>query len=339
MTSEAPPFWWESPDWRAFLLTPAAALYGFIAERRLNNAKPQKIDLPVMCVGNLTVGGGGKTPAVLALMLHARKLGLSPGILSRGYGGVEKGPHLVNSAEDSAREVGDEPLLLSFHAPVAVARNRLAGAQLLQRQGCNFIIMDDGFQSARLHADCNLVVVDSRRGIGNGHVIPAGPLRAPLVAQMRKMDALLVVGSSDRSELVVRAAARAGKPVFGADIKWEDSPGVTGKRFLAFAGIADPDKFFDTLQASGAWVSLARSFPDHYSYTDEDMRELIQTAEAGDLTLVTTEKDAVRFLNGTRTSLEMADKTMVFQIELRFAESNTASQLIQGTIDRFRSRS
>ena len=339
MTSETPPFWWESADWRALLLTPFSAVYGFAAEWRLTSAKSPKIDLPVLCVGNFTVGGGGKTPTVLALAKHALDMGLKPGILTRGYGGTEKGPHLVDEAKDSADHVGDEPLLMSFTAPVVVARNRLKGAELLKRHGCDLIIMDDGFQSARLHADCNLLVVDARRGIGNGHVIPAGPLRAPLLAQMRKTDALLVIGKSDRAEPVVRAAARAAKPVFAAEIKWDDEATIKGRRFLAFAGLADPDKFFDTLQSSGAWVSLTRSFPDHYHYSDEDIQELMQTAETGGLTLVTTEKDAVRFVRGTAAALRLADTTMVFQIEIAFDEENTASQLIQGTLDRFRLRS
>jgi tetraacyldisaccharide 4'-kinase len=339
MTSEAPVFWWERPDWRAFLLSPFAAIYGAVAENRLLKASSPQIDLPVICVGNLTVGGGGKTPTVVALVNHAQKLGLKPGIITRGYGGHEKGPHIVDNAHDSARHVGDEPLLLSYHARVAVGKNRLASAKLLKSKGCNFIIMDDGFQSARLHADCNLIVVDSRRGIGNGHVIPAGPLRAPLTAQMRKTDALLVIGKGDQAEWVIRAAARAGKPVFEASFKWEEAATVRGKRFLAFAGIADPDKFFDTLQESGAWVSLSRSFPDHYHYTDEDMAELMQTAETADLTLVTTEKDAVRFVRGTEMAQKMADRTMVFQIELGFEETTSASQIVQGTIDRFRQRS
>ncbi len=338
MTSEAPPFWWESADWRALLLAPFSALYGFAAEKRLLGAKSPKIDLPVLCVGNFTVGGGGKTPTVLALAKHAAAMGLKPGILTRGYGGTEKGPHLVDETKDSADHVGDEPLLMAFTAPVAVSRNRLKGAELLKRHGCDLIIMDDGFQSARLHADCNLLVVDARRGIGNGHVIPAGPLRAPLLAQMRKTDALLVIGGSDRAEPVVRAAARAAKPMFAARIKWDDEATIRGRRFLAFAGLADPDKFFDTLQESGAWVSLTRSFPDHYHYSDDDIQELMQTAESGGLTLVTTEKDAVRFVRGSAAAQRLADSTMVFQIEIAFDEENTASQLLQGTLDRFRLR-
>jgi tetraacyldisaccharide 4'-kinase len=339
MTSEAPPFWWENADWRALLLTPFSAIYGFAAEKRLLGAKSPKIDLPVLCVGNFTVGGGGKTPTVMALAKHAIAMGLKPGILTRGYGGTEKGPHLVDSAKDSADHVGDEPLLMSFSAPVVVARNRLKGAELLKRHGCDLVIMDDGFQSARLHADCNLLVVDARRGIGNGHVIPAGPLRAPLLAQMRKTDALLVIGQADRAEPVVRAAARAAKPVFEAQIKWDDEATIKGRRFLAFAGLADPDKFFDTLQSSGAWVSLTRSFPDHYHYSDDDIQELMQTAETGGLTLVTTEKDAVRFVRGTAAAQKLADSTMVFQIEIAFDGENDAAQLIQGTLDRFRLRS
>jgi tetraacyldisaccharide 4'-kinase len=339
MTSEAPPFWWESADWRALLLTPFSAAYGFAAEKRLLGANSPKIDLPVLCVGNFTIGGGGKTPTVLALARHAASMGLKPGILTRGYGGSVKGPHMVDETSDSAGHVGDEPLLIAFTAPVCVSRNRLKGAGLLKRHGCDFIIMDDGFQSARLYADCNLLVVDARRGIGNGHVIPAGPLRAPLLAQMRKTDALLVIGKSDRSEPVVRAAARAAKPVFGAQIRWDDEATIKGRRFLAFAGLADPDKFFDTLQASGAWVSLTRSFPDHYHYSDEDIKELMHTAETGGLTLVTTEKDAVRFVRGSAAAQKLADSTMVFQIEIAFEEENTASQLIQGTLDRFKLRS
>jgi tetraacyldisaccharide 4'-kinase len=190
-----------------------------------------------------------------------------------------------------------------------------------------------------LHADCNLLVVDARRGIGNGHVIPAGPLRAPLLAQMRKTDALLVIGESERAGPVIRAAARAAKPVFEARIKWDEEATIKGRRFLAFAGLADPDKFFDTLQSSGAWVSLTRSFPDHYHYSDDDIQELMQTAETGHLTLVTTEKDAVRFVRGTAAAQKLADSTMVFQIEIAFDSENDAAQLIQGTLDRFRLRS
>ncbi|MGL4487994.1 MAG: tetraacyldisaccharide 4'-kinase, partial [Rhizobiaceae bacterium] len=150
MASEAPPFWWEKADWRAALLWPLSKLYGMAAVRRMDKATPPAVNLPVMCIGNLTVGGGGKTPTAIAIAQAATKMKLKPGIVSRGYRGSAKGVHLVDSHQDLARHVGDEPLLISNYAPIVVSVDRLAGAMKLQEQGCNFIIMDDGFQSMRL---------------------------------------------------------------------------------------------------------------------------------------------------------------------------------------------
>jgi tetraacyldisaccharide 4'-kinase len=185
LASEAPPFWWDKPDWRAFALSPASLAYGAVAGRQLRRGKRQKVDAPVLCVGNFTVGGSGKTPVAIALAQQAKAAGLKLGILSRGHGGSFVEPHVVDAAHDAARHVGDEPLLLAQHAPVAVSPNRIAGAALLvDRHGCDFLIMDDGFQSARIHMDYALMVVDARYGLGNGHVIPGGPLRARVADQL-----------------------------------------------------------------------------------------------------------------------------------------------------------
>jgi tetraacyldisaccharide 4'-kinase len=178
MTSEAPPFWWEPADWRAFLLSPFSGVYAAVAANRIKNAPREKMAVPVLCVGNFTVGGSGKTPVAIALAAKAKATGLRPGFLSRGYGGSFDKPQLVDAGRDSARHVGDEPLLLARHAPVAVARDRAAAARLLIDKGCDFLVMDDGFQSARIHFDYGLIVIDALRGTGNGHVIPGGPLRA-----------------------------------------------------------------------------------------------------------------------------------------------------------------
>ena len=212
MISEAPPFWWKKADWRPFLLYPFSAAYGAVARRRLIRAPREKVGAPVLCVGNLTVGGSGKTPVAIALAKRARKMGLVPGIVSRGHGGMVTHAHLVDPGHDSARHVGDEPLLLARAAAVAVTADRAAAARLLIEHGCDFIIMDDGFQSARIAMDYALIVVDARRGIGNGHVIPGGPMRAPLVAQMSHADGVLKLGEGDGAERVVRQAARAGRP-------------------------------------------------------------------------------------------------------------------------------
>ncbi|RVB67203.1 tetraacyldisaccharide 4'-kinase, partial [Mesorhizobium sp. M7A.F.Ca.CA.004.06.1.1] len=214
MASEAPPFWWEEPDWRVLALSPLSAIYAAAAGRGMRRAKREKIEAPVLCIGNFTVGGTGKTPVAIALAEQAKRMHLKPGFLSRGHGGSFAEPHVVDIDHDSARHVGDEPLLLAEHAPVAVTPNRAAGARLLlERHGCEFLIMDDGFQSARIHIDYALVVVDARYGIGNGRVIPGGPLRAKIVDQLVFTSGLLKMGEGTAADSVVRQAARAGLPI------------------------------------------------------------------------------------------------------------------------------
>ena len=338
MASEAPPFWWEKTDWRARVLTPVSALYGWVATRRMQSANPPAIDIPVVCVGNLTVGGGGKTPTSLAIAAAAKKMKLNPGILSRGYGGSNSGAKIVDAAHDLAKHVGDEPLLIAHYATVAVSPNRLAGAKLLKETGCDFIIMDDGFQSVRLVSDYNLVVVDARRGVGNGHVIPGGPLRAPVVPQLRRIDALLVSGSGDAASTIVRQAAKAAKPVYIAKAMPPKKLNLSGKRVLAFAGIADPEKFFESLAGTGATISLARTYPDHHQFADDELRELHQTAEAGDLILVTTEKDAMRLARGSETARSVLDATLVFKVEMVFDQVDVPTRIIEQTLENFRRR-
>ncbi|TIW80421.1 MAG: tetraacyldisaccharide 4'-kinase, partial [Mesorhizobium sp.] len=217
MATEAPPFWWEEPDWKVLALSPLSAVYALAAGRGMRRARREKIDAPVLCVGNFTVGGTGKTPVAIALAQQARRMQLKPGFLSRGHGGSFAEPHVVDISHDSARHVGDEPLLLAEHAPVAVTPNRAAGARLLlEKHGCDFLIMDDGFQSARIHIDYALVVVDARYGIGNGRVIPGGPLRAKIVDQLVFTSGLLKMGEGTAADAVVRRAARAGRPIFEA---------------------------------------------------------------------------------------------------------------------------
>jgi tetraacyldisaccharide 4'-kinase len=338
MASEAPPFWWEKPDWRAMLLSPVSAIYGKVASRRMDNAQPDLIDLPVLCVGNLTVGGGGKTPTSVAIANAAKKMKLKPGVVSRGYGGLNSGARIVDASHDLAKHVGDEPLLIAQHAPIAVSANRLAGAKLLQEQGVNFIILDDGFQSMRLKSDFNLVVVDARRGVGNGHVIPGGPLRAPVVPQLRHADAVLRIGDGDAADQIVRQAAKAGKTIYVAKTAPIRKMQLTGKRVLAFAGIADPDKFYETLTKSGAFISLARNWPDHHFFADDELEELYQTAAAGDLVLVTTEKDAMRLERGSAVARKVLDAALVFRIEIVFDQTDAPQRIIEATMENFRRR-
>ncbi|ATU92583.1 tetraacyldisaccharide 4'-kinase [Phyllobacterium zundukense] len=338
MTSEAPPFWWEKPDWRARALSPLSKIYGAVAGRRIRRAKPPAVQLPVLCIGNFTLGGAGKTPTSIAFAQAAVAAGLKPGIVSRGYGGAFSGLHRVDPDHDSARHVGDEPMLLARHAPVVVSANRLAGAVALQEAGCDFIIMDDGFQSARLHFDYALLVVDAGRGIGNGHVFPGGPLRAPLTDQLVRTDALLKIGTAAGADHVVRRAARAAKPIYEAVLKPKAVGELAGKRLLAFAGIGDPAKFFRTLEEAGGNVVQTRPFPDHHPYTDDDLGDLAKTADEQGLTLITTAKDQVRLLDGSSSAKEFAARALVLEIELVFSHQQTASRIIRETRERARAR-
>lgn len=340
MTSEAPPFWWQRPDWRAFALSPFSALYAALARRRLARAPREKVAAPVLCVGNLTVGGAGKTPVAIALCIAARERGLKPGFLSRGHGGGAGigGVHLVDPAHDRARHVGDEPLLLARHAPVAVARDRLAAARVLIERGCDFLILDDGFQSARLHFDYALIVVDARRGIGNGHVIPGGPLRAKLADQMPYADAVVAVGEGNGADRVIRMAARAGRRVFVARNRPLAGSGVEGRRVLAFAGIGDPEKFFRTLAEAGAAVVHRRAFGDHHFYADDELADLAGRARAEGLVLATTAKDAVRISDNGEAARAVRLLLHVVEIDTVFDPETVPAGIVAATLEAWRAR-
>ncbi len=338
MASEAPPFWWERPDWRAYALYPLSAAYGAVARRRMVTARREPVELPVLCIGNFTVGGTGKTPVAIALARQAVEMGLKPGFLSRGHGGSFSGPHVVDLDHDGARHVGDEPLLLAEHAPVAVTPNRIAGARLLMDKGRDFLIMDDGFQSARIHIDYALLVVDARRGLGNGHVIPGGPMRAPLLDQLRLADALLKMGEGAAADTVVRMASRANKPVFEAVARPRDPARLAGRRFLAFAGIGHPEKFFDTVRGAGGEVVIAKPLPDHHLFTSDDIEDLTSLAAANGLELITTAKDAARLRHGTGAEQEFLKRLMVLEIDAVFELPHAPERIVEETLTAWRRR-
>lgn len=333
MTSEAPPFWWNRPDWRAYALWPLSSLYGTVAGYRMKRAVREKIDAPVLCVGNFTVGGTGKTPIAIALAKRARRMNLNPGFLSRGHGGSFAEPHIVDAHHDSARHVGDEPMLLARHAPVAVTPDRAAGARLLlEKHGCDFIIMDDGFQSARIHIDYALVVVDARFGLGNGHVIPGGPLRAKLYDQLLFADAILKMGEGSAADALVRRAARSGKPIFEARTRPRGRKAFAGKKLLAFAGIGHPEKFFATVEDAGGIVAQKRPFPDHHFYAEDELADLLSQASKAELGLVTTAKDAVR-LDRDRTPPGFMDRLGVLEIDAVFESDTMPERIIGQTLE------
>ncbi len=338
MTSEAPPFWWNArADLRAWLLYPFSAAYASVAARRLRTAPRRRVQAPVLCVGNFTVGGSGKTPVAIALAESARVRGRVPGFLSRGYGGGHGGTHLVDVQNDSARHVGDEPLLLAAYAHTAVSADRAAAAELLIGQGCDFLIMDDGFQSARVHIDYALIVVDAARGVGNGHVIPAGPLRARLVDQLGYMDGMVCMGDGEGADSVVRMAARAGQPIYHARAV-PRGPRLEGRSFLAFAGIGSPQRFFDSIAQAGGTVAVSRTFGDHHPYTVDEVRELTIQAEAEGLELITTAKDAARLRHGTSAMHDLLEKIAVLEIQTEFDPPGVPGQIVARTLEAWERR-
>ncbi len=323
-----PSFWWGEAAIAARLLAPAAAIYGAVAAARL--ARPgRRAGAPVVCIGNLTIGGAGKTPTALAIARMLRTAGERPAFLTRGYGGRKAGPLEVDPKRSRATDVGDEPLLLARAAPTFVARERVQGARLAVSADATVIVMDDGFQNPTLAKDFAVLAVDARRGIGNGRVIPAGPLRAPLDAQLRQADALVVIGSGGAAAAVVATAGALALPVFAGRLE-PDAAVVAAlgeSRVLAFAGIGDPGKFFATLADVGVSVAAKRSFADHHRYTHAEARRLCEEADREGLVLVTTEKDLAR-LSGDDEVAELAARANALPVRLVLADHDGFERLL-----------
>jgi tetraacyldisaccharide 4'-kinase len=278
--------------------------------------------IPVICVGNYHVGGAGKTPTVLALAKLLRELGETPVVLSRGYGGRLRGPVMVDPARHLASEIGDEPLMMSLAVPVAVARNRVDGVALAKSQRASVILMDDGFQNPSVAKDASLIVIDSERGLGNGRVLPAGPLRAPLKPQLARTDALVVVGDGKAGAEVAAAVSARGGQVFAAQLKPDEASlaALGGKRLLAFAGIGDPARFFRTLRGCGLEVVRERGFADHHVFSEGDLDTLQADARRDQLVLVTTEKDFARLRGGAEPPA-FGSEIAAFAVTLEFADA------------------
>ncbi|MBV9568987.1 MAG: tetraacyldisaccharide 4'-kinase, partial [Hyphomicrobiales bacterium] len=253
--------------------------------------------VPVLCVGNFSAGGTGKTPFAIELAQHLARMGERPAFLTRGYGGTTRAPLVVDANRHRALQVGDEALLLARHALTIVAKARDSGAKLAQAAGASVIVMDDGLQNSSLAKDLAVAMVDGETGLGNGLCLPAGPLRAPLAAQWPFVQALVTVGALGPSCLtLMREAARRGVPVLSG--KLVPDPGVAealrGQAVVAFAGIGRPEKFFDTLRAIGALLVAAHAFGDHHRFVAGELSALAAEARARDAILVTTEKDMMR---------------------------------------------
>lgn len=336
----APDFWY--PDLNkveeshgtmfATLLSPLAFLYSKVGRLKRSFTAPERMSVPVICIGNFTAGGAGKTPTAIAVAQRLIALGETPHFLSRGYGGTETGPVLVNRDVHRSGQVGDEPLLLAAHAPTWVSRDRIAGGHAAEAAGASVIVMDDGFQNPALYKDLSLLVVDTKVGIGNGRVIPAGPLREPIEDALARTDGVIALGAPGHLDFL-----RDDMPVFNAALMPVDgAPArLRGSKYLAFAGIGRPTKFFDTLTSMGLDVVGTRAFDDHHAYSDADIERLMADADALDAKLITTEKDVVR-LQALSAWTSLKNKIEVLAVEATFQHEAALDALLSAGLDKAR---
>lgn len=320
----APGFWAaDTPSVWPALLAPAATLYAAVTARRVARSG-WRAPVPVICCGNAGAGGAGKTTLAMDLLRRLQTLGGRPHALLRGYGGRVRGPLLVDPARHDAATVGDEALLLAAVAPTWVAADRAAGAQASVQAGAHAIVMDDGLQHPTLHRDLALLTIDGGFGFGNGLVIPAGPLREPIVAAAARCHAAVLIGEDRHGAL---EALPPGLPVLRVTlVSGPETAALAGRRVFAFCGIARPEKFWATLEAAGAVVRGRRAFPDHHRFGAAELRAVLDAAAREEAVVVTTAKDATRLPAALREVVHVAT------IELRWDDDDAPMRLLRPLI-------
>lgn len=323
---QAPKFWYRSRSWQAILLSPLGVLYAWATARRQKNARPTQIDIPVICIGNLNVGGTGKTPTTIAIAQMLTSRGIPVHIVSHGYGGSLQAVTQVDPRIHTADETGDEPLLMAAFAPTWVANERVEGARAAQNAGADLILLDDGFQDPSLTKDLAIVVVDAARGFGNRRCLPAGPLREPVHVGLKRADAVISIGEPEaQSQFRERSADQAGRIThLTASLKPIEMgmPWAEG-RYLAFAGIGNPEKFFATLRGLGAPLVRTVALDDHQKLARPMIQRLMKEAQSMNAQLVTTEKDAARLPADLRSGI------LSLPVRLEFDDANALKTLLE----------
>ena len=305
-------------------LAPLSLLYDLTQQARWRATKPAQTAVPIICIGNASLGGVGKTPFAIALAALLKAEGFAPNFLTRGYGGCIHGPTLVETGH-SAEDVGDEALLLARHAPVWVARDRPVGAAKAAETGADIIIMDDGYQNPTIAKTVSVLLLDAADPQGNGKIFPAGPLREPIARARARADVTVYIGAD---EAAATHAADADETPFAAWLTPQDAP--PPQCVVGFCGIGAPQRFFASLQSAGFDVVRQAAFPDHHFYTDQDAAALIKLSKAKNAALITTEKDYVRLPNA------IAEQTLVFPVAMRINRPALLIAAVRTAIDRAR---
>ena len=282
------PSYWKDLNLLSILLLPLGWAYTSATKLNIWLHTPKEVNKTVICIGNITAGGTGKTPVSAGITQILQQLGKKPYIISRGYGGKLHGV-IVNPHKHHAEDVGDEPLLLSKYAPVVVNPNRYEGAKLAIANGADIIVMDDGFQNQSLKKDLSFLVFDGEFGCGNGLGIPSGPLRESLSSGIKRAQAAIIIGE-DKHNLAQKLPPL---PLFKGKIM-PLMPKIENKNVIAFAGIGRPKKFYNSLRQCGFNIKESINFPDHHYYTQSELNTLIKKAEKNQCVLFTTSKDMVK---------------------------------------------
>ncbi len=317
------PSFWSHDGLIARLLSPLSPIGAMATARRV--ARPGwQAPVPVICCGNVTVGGAGKTTLVLDLAQRLRRRGVAAHVLLRGYGGTSRRARRVQP-DDPADLVGDEALLLAAVAPTWTGADRAESARLAVAAGAKVLLMDDGLQNPTLVKTLSLLVIDGASGFGNGRVLPAGPLREPVGAAAVRVQAAVLIGPDDAG---AKALLPVELPVLGARLVQDAAiQALAGRRILAFAGIARPGKFFTPLHEAGAILAAARPFPDHHPYSRAELGRLARDAAALDAALVTTPKDAVRL------PPDMRARVTVIGVGLNWDDPARIEQMLDKVMD------
>ena len=306
----APKFWEKNKGIWITLLKPVSMIYATLTKRRVRK-KGYKSTLPVICVGNIFVGGVGKTPVSLALgeLLHQHEVHFY--YINNGYK-AEKQNVVVDKRVHTALDVGDEALLLSEVAPTIVNHNRAKGAKLAEKWGARALIMDDGFQNPTLKKDFSFVVIDGKKGFGNGQVLPAGPLREPVLDGLKRAQAIVLVGEDVWGVRFYLERNGVSLPILTGHFELDETVVslFAGRKVFAFAGLGNPQKFYQSLQDRGIDVVGTEDFPDHYYYTRFDIEAIKKKANG--LPLLTTEKDGVKLPKGVRQNVYVMPGQFIF---------------------------
>ncbi|MDR0695783.1 MAG: tetraacyldisaccharide 4'-kinase [Holosporales bacterium] len=315
---KAPRFWSEKDSTLARYLKPVSDVYTAVASMRLNSVKPERLQIPVICVGNIVIGGSGKTPVVELVCNILKSNASKPHIISSGYGGYIKNVVMVDATMHTHLQVGDEPMMLSTVAPTWIGQNKANAGKAAELAGADVLVMDDGMQNNSLEKDLQVLVIDSLQWFGNEHVFPAGPLRESIRSGLKKADVVIIIGESDKALEETIWSNSPDVPVCHAKMHVKRHVNVPNNRVLGFCGLGYPSKFRNTLISEGYDLVDFVSFPDHHRYTISELQRLISTARNVDASLITTMKDYVKIPEVLRVNIS------ILEISLRIDDDSFA---------------